>query len=276
MTGALRRRDRILQHYLRAGNHPLKLRMEGWLRACMGISAHQVRCSTRWGTIMEVDPVEWVQREILYTGCYEPKTTELILSLLKAGDTFLDVGAHVGYYSLLAANQVGAKGRVISVEPNPRTFMGLRNNLRLNPSIQNVNAILSAASNAMGLVEMSWPPDGNWGVSKITTQDTAAYTIPCVDLSAILEHLKISKVAVAKLDIENHERMAMEGLCHTIKPGHIIFESNPGTIEPVNGITKFLEDQGYSIFNINGEPCAPKQEIPENNLWARRSVNNTA
>lgn len=81
-------------------------------------------------------------------GQYEPETTSLLKGLFRPGCTFIDVGAHVGYYARLAAERVGASGRVIAIEPNPATFSLLSRNMA---SLTNSTLIEAAASDQEGI-----------------------------------------------------------------------------------------------------------------------------
>ena len=65
-------------------------------------------------------------------GTYEPEQTRAFEELVKPGDTVLDVGAHVGYYTLLSSVLVGASGRVFAFEPNPRNYHYLDQHVYLN------------------------------------------------------------------------------------------------------------------------------------------------
>src|SRR5262249_54527047 len=68
---------------------------------------------------MLVDPHDFVGHAILIEGTYEPHVVTAVRSHLSPGGVLLDVGAHVGYFSLIAAERVGPLGRVLSFEPNP-------------------------------------------------------------------------------------------------------------------------------------------------------------
>jgi tRNA G37 N-methylase Trm5 len=78
---------------------------------------------------MLLDPYDLVPRVILQTGSWEPDSWRVVAKHLHPGGTFVDVGAHIGYYSLEAAPLVGPGGRVIAVEPNPETVRRLRDNI---------------------------------------------------------------------------------------------------------------------------------------------------
>ena len=80
---------------------------------------------------MTLDLANVIHRQI-YMGCFANGMTRSARSLLPAGGTILDVGAHVGYFSLIAADRVGREGRVFAVEPNPAVFSALRAHLAAN------------------------------------------------------------------------------------------------------------------------------------------------
>ncbi|GMR22232.1 MAG: hypothetical protein BMS9Abin37_0566 [Acidobacteriota bacterium] len=83
---------------------------------------------------MRIDPEDYLQRHVFVTGRWEDETTQLVRALLKPGDSFVDVGAHVGYFTLLAADALQYGGRVHAFEPVPRSFELLENNVRSNES----------------------------------------------------------------------------------------------------------------------------------------------
>ncbi len=74
----------------------------------------------------------FVSRALLEQGAWEPFQTGLALSLVRPGDTFLDVGAHLGWYTVLAARRVGGAGRVVAFEPDPENLALLRRNVHAN------------------------------------------------------------------------------------------------------------------------------------------------
>src|ERR1700732_4899789 len=68
---------------------------------------------------MELDPDEWLQVDLRTFGRLEPETTALFERILKQGDTYVDVGAHVGYHVLVARHCVGPGGRLYAIDPQP-------------------------------------------------------------------------------------------------------------------------------------------------------------
>jgi FkbM family methyltransferase len=82
-----------------------------------------------FGASMEVDLREAVSRRLYLSGSFEQALSLFLYRYLKSGMTFIDVGAHFGYFSMLAASRVGPKGRVVAMEPTPETFSVLSRNL---------------------------------------------------------------------------------------------------------------------------------------------------
>lgn len=98
-----------------------------------------VKAKTFWGDEMFVYFPEAVSYNIYNHGFYDPCVTRTLLDYLRPEMTFLDIGAHVGYFTLLASEIVGEKGRVHSFEPTPSTFQVLKTNTlsRINVRINN-------------------------------------------------------------------------------------------------------------------------------------------
>jgi len=80
---------------------------------------------------------------------YEPEVSSYIMKNLKLGETFMDIGANNGYYTILAADLVGPKGKVISLEPNPKAFQRLLHNIEIN-NLKNVIPLNIALSDKDG------------------------------------------------------------------------------------------------------------------------------
>ena len=117
---------------------PLTLRGKGFVFDCV-TPREGIRHATVAGSYaMTLDLANIIHRQI-YMGCFANAMTRWARALLHAGGTFLDVGAHAGYFSLIAADRVGRDGRVFAVEPNPVVFSALRAHLTAN-GISHVDA----------------------------------------------------------------------------------------------------------------------------------------
>src|SRR5882757_4827335 len=94
----------------------------------------------RFGARFAVDTQDLIQRYIYMFGVWEPHMTRWLQSRLRPGDTFVDVGANIGYYSILASRLVGDEGRVVALEASPAFHQQLLKQVRLNEG-RNVRAV---------------------------------------------------------------------------------------------------------------------------------------
>jgi hypothetical protein len=99
--------------------------------------------------VIKSDPV--VARELIATGAYEPHLTDRLRARLRPGATFVDVGANVGFYAILAAHAVGRSGRVIAFEPNADNLKPLLLN-RLVNDVPQIDVLPFAVSDEQGFV----------------------------------------------------------------------------------------------------------------------------
>jgi len=85
------------------------------------------------GVTLELNPEDRTLSATLWSeGVWEKTQTEQLLEQLSPGDTFVDVGANIGYYTVLAARKVGPQGRVFAFEPDPESFALLQRNVERN------------------------------------------------------------------------------------------------------------------------------------------------
>jgi hypothetical protein len=77
---------------------------------------------TRYGSLYTHEHDDWITPVLAQQRVLEPGETDFLESRLRAGMTFLDLGAHIGYFSLVAGRLVGPRGLVLAFEPDPRNF----------------------------------------------------------------------------------------------------------------------------------------------------------
>ncbi|MBG84306.1 MAG: hypothetical protein CMJ40_07165 [Phycisphaerae bacterium] len=212
------------------------------------------------GQIFRVDPRDFgVTLELHSTGTYEPFTRGLCLDALESGMVFLDIGAHVGLYTLPAARRVGEAGRVIAFEPHPSNRGLLEENLARN-NVQNVTVVPAAVSNSPGVLELQ--------VSSFNTGDhrlyrgssTRAKTVrtDVVSVDAWLESAGISKVDMVKMDVQGAEASVLEGMRRTMESNRelrMIIEYTPWMLresgaDPMAVLTD-LESDGFALSIID-------------------------
>ena len=163
-------------------------------------------------------------------GVWEAYESHLVCELLQPGKSFVDVGANIGYYSVLAAAAVGESGQVFAFEPEPANFSILKTKLAINgfEQVQAVNAGLAANDHA-GKLYLS---GDNWGDHQIfdrgeTRQSTA---ITLLNGDSFLGD-KCPRFDVLKIDTQGAEFQVISGLELSIRASlpnlHIIIEFWP-------------------------------------------------
>jgi FkbM family methyltransferase len=178
------------------------------------------------GVKMLLDPYDFVSKEILETGVWEAQSWEIIGRTLGAGATFVDIGAHIGYYSLKAAPLVGPTGRVIAVEPNPETIPKLYGNIRASGA-QNITVEPVACSNTEATLELFAAPRANTGETSLSRanashdgQFVTSYKVRAQPLDDILKDVGVSRVDAMKIDVEGAEYLVLKGASKTLDRDH--------------------------------------------------------
>jgi FkbM family methyltransferase len=184
-----------------------------------------------WGDYeMTLDLSNIIHRQI-FMGCFGRFMTECTRALLPNGGTFLDVGAHAGYFTLLAAHRVGPGGRVFALEPTPQTFKALQRHLSLN-GINCVSAQMLALSDADGALRLYMPPASehrDYNVTCVARADWTAMDVPCRRLDECLSEWGVERIDLMKMDVEGAEPRVLAGGARRLCAGavrHLIVEVN--------------------------------------------------
>ena len=200
-----------------------RYRVMNWL--CRGSSARFVARfpGSDLGLRFECDLRNGLAREVFYTGSYEPPETMLIRRLVDPGGTFVDVGAHWGYFSLMMAEHIGSLGWVVAIEADPRIYAILERNFALNdlPQVRVVYAAAAAESGRLSLIGFDEHGD-NWGTSRIAGGSgpvSASYEVPARSLDELLDELGLDAVDLIKIDIEGGEALALAGMSAGLRRG---------------------------------------------------------
>lgn len=233
---------------------------------------YRVPVRTKLGNGMAV-MVPWNDdggRAIWQSGYYESNSVHLIEKLLSPGMVFLDLGANIGQYSLVASRGVGPNGQVHSFEPDPETFQWLARNVRLN-HLQNVYLNQVALFDESGKKDLylATPQDtGSNSFAMPWTFSGETCEVACTTLDEYLKERRIDRVDVVKIDVEGSELPALTG------GADILFKSKNNPILLVEfeekrqqafgkscaALAEFLTKNGYALFRSwspTPEPYVP-------------------
>ena len=186
------------------------------------------------------------------------------MALLRSGDTFLDIGAHIGYFSFHAAWAVGRKGKVFSFEPNPPIFDFLSHNVR-KLRLPNVELFKTALSDHKGCANFVIPRY-RWGSEchYDATLEQQSGDAECRRIEIAVDTLdsifadRAEKIAFIKCDVNNHELSFLRGALQTIrrsKPAMLIeILADPDQAEmPAAQVFDLLAGENYQGYWFDGE-----------------------
>jgi FkbM family methyltransferase len=242
---------------------------------------HPTSIEIRFGA----DDVEWVQLEDLVlavdradtavsapimAGSWEPHTTRLFKRFVRPGMTVADVGANVGYFTMLAAALVGSAGRVYAFDPNPENcrLIALSINRSAIDTIHLLPVALGASNGYAYFTSAIGSNGGILGDDPSFLLDGRGSVVPMLRLDALLDddHLDLLKV-----DVEGAEHLVVQGALSIVERARpvIISEFSCEMISRVSGVRPAeylasLTNRGYRIFVIERSGELRDVDSPEN------------
>ncbi|HEV2759025.1 MAG TPA: class I SAM-dependent methyltransferase [Acidimicrobiales bacterium] len=243
ITGLATSVERLTQ---RMGPPPEPVADEGWL--CRPVTlARGLEFSVVTDPAVS-DPIAWA----LSAGVtVDEGRVDLMLDLVHPGDHVLDLGAHVGTFSLAAA---AAGAKVLALEGSPRNVRLLRESVRRN-YFADVSVVHAAVSDEAGTVEFL--DDGARGRVSVPGDDGATVGVPAVTLTELLAELRWGPVAFVKMDVEGSEIKAIRGMRYMLEQPDapaLLYESNGHTLA-MHGATpealmSELQSLGYTSYLV--------------------------
>lgn len=201
-----------------------------------------------------------IPRRIYEFGVWEPFVSAVALSLLGPGDTFVDVGANVGYYSVLASSIVGPTGQVISIEPMPEARVQLERNRAMNGGGESWQVVAAAVAPAAGEITLYRGPGDNLGRSTTIQIDDLLFAgvAHAAPLAELVDRETLAKTTLIKIDIEGDELTALRGLLADVpdiaQRCNILVELTPKYTElrsaPIADIWRALHEAGFRAYAI--------------------------
>lgn len=218
---------------------------------------------------MIINPRDYVSYHIYMLGLYEGETVNALLSYLKQGDTFFDVGGHFGQYAVAAGVKVGDTGTVHTFEPGPVQSEYLRKNLELNKlsHVTLANVALSDEPGELGLHVPSLPDIGRSQLVDPAT-DEGAIKVTVTTLDDYCRENGIERIDVMKVDVEGAEFGVFKGAPRVIRdfpPKAIFYESVDSLCAAFNHtpeeMHRYLEEAGYKIHAIVDGGLKPVADV---------------
>lgn len=207
-----------------------------------------------------------VAPHLVNIGMNEPHNTRILVSLIRPGDVFVDVGANVGYFSVLGAWRAYPGGEVWSFEPNPTVFAILSDNLTVNGYGDMARRWPAAASDRAGKASLrvfpgyvatstmrDVPEDYLRHTERETGRPSHVIDIDTVRLDDVMRD--VPQMHVMKIDAEGHELSVIRGAQEIIARSpklKIVMEYSPSMLgrEGARSLIELVRSLGFSLFAI--------------------------
>ena len=192
-------------------------KLQRWVRQIdnypnwLGASERELLVETRHGFSIWCDRSDYIGRTIIDSGEWEPLVSRTIQACLQPGDLAIDVGANIGYDTLLMSTSVGQTGQVLSFEPNIDNLGRLIRNLQQSKA-SNVCVQSTALADSAGWGDMSL--DGEYGHANLRNDGGSKRTqkILTLDLDTLLSLDPARRIQLVKMDVEGFEYRVLQGM----------------------------------------------------------------
>jgi FkbM family methyltransferase len=243
-------------------------RLISWRARCLLQKPAVIKLPT-WNAQMFL-PAKWRGIEkLLFTfrENYEPEMG-CLKTILSPGKVFVDAGANIGIYSVVASKLVGKTGRVLAFEPSVQSFPVLKKNIALN-RLRNVRTFSVALAKNTGMAWLHRGPNpslNSLGKDPSWKEDMEAISTETLDRA--VQCAGIPRVDVIKMDVQGAEELVIRGACKTITLDRpvIIFEVWPEGAQLLGlsptGAWELLKSAGYEFFEAGLEGKLSRIEAP--------------
>ena len=200
--------------------------------------------------------------ELSINGIWEKAGTNFVLNSIKKNDVVLDIGANIGYFTLLFAKQAGSNGKIYAFEPEPKNFQLLKKNLE-NNKYQNVTCENVAVSNKNDEIELflSEKSIGQHKIYPSTSVSNKSIKIKSIKIDDyILKNIKDEQISFIKIDAEGSEYHIIEGMKSLLGskiPLKIMLEFDPIQINDSGcnpeDLLNVLNNAGFNFSFVNSK-----------------------
>lgn len=210
---------------------------------------------------MDVGLVDVIERNLWVNGIWDQPIKSLMTAVLRPGDHFLDLGANIGYFTLLASQLVGPAGTVVAVEPSIRALRKLTNHVWLN-ECANVLVVSCAAGSERSQTRISLATESNIGGSALASGSTPLQRSEPVWVAPIDDVLGGGAFhpRLIKVDVEGYELAALRGIQRLLEADHpcIVCEVTEEFLRRFGHsaaeLVSYLEGLGYQPYALESLP----------------------
>jgi FkbM family methyltransferase len=210
------------------------------------------------------DSPDLISLKLALIGAHEYDVTAFLAKTLHAGDNFVDVGANIGYHTILAAQRVKS-GRVVAVEPSERNRSALKANVFLN-GLDNVAVIDRAAWSASGLrLSLHIRDSFNCGANSLLEGGAVECEVETICVDDIVRTLELERVDCVKIDVEGSELEVLRGMRAVLRaspPPRIVCALDHPDHSNRLASRQLLASAGYRAMSISTEQPLPDGDAP--------------
>lgn len=253
----------------------------------MGLKFNEIDVAIHFSFDLDLMSNRIIHNALSSGGFYESELSFFLLRVLKPGDTFVDIGAHIGFFSLLASKLVSDTGRIISIEPDDVNVEHLEKHKEMNGS-RNIEIFKTLLCGEIGpkTFYINADNDGGhclWDVglhpfNKKSAAQPVTTTVEAETLDSILDQAGAGTVKLVKMDTEGAEPEVIKGAAASIGNHNIPFilsEVNEFGLKQMgysqDSLRSIMKSHGYDTFLLNGEGDFPKHIPPTVPLATRSS-----
>lgn len=201
---------------------------------------------------------------------FEDKTFQEIERLTKKGDTIIDIGANIGYVSLLCSQKTKANGKIYGFEPDRYNRDKFKKNSSLNTDLA-VEIVPMAVGAKRGWVSMDVRKSHNRGMNQVIENlDRQSTSVELITLDEFVTSKSITKVDLIKIDVEGYEMDVLKGgenMLTSFLPKLVVEVDDKNLIQYGSSafeLIALLEKKGYSLYNADTKKTVSSQDNMSN------------
>jgi len=198
--------------------------------------------------------------ETIKGGMYEPALVRMLNKIFSETEsvTFVDIGAHIGYFTVYAGNLLGKRGNIISIEPNQDYHRQLLKNIELNRLHENTKTYQIGLSNKIGKAKV-----GGWEERDLIESEMGNVDVMTFDQLCKTEGIKPD---IIKIDVHGAEYKVLSGMNHTLENHvkHIFLETHSEDLMQgfhIPDVINFFESTKFELFKLKDFRRSMSDEI---------------